>query len=479
VKTARYIAIALLPLLITVLTAKNKGTTRAKDFGQQFSWRMIIEHMPRYRHVFQNPEKHKLRLIYTQINRDEKGRPHFNTYHWAHNSKQYYYPASIIKLPTALMALEKMNKDYGSERPLFIYFNEKKACGQSYYDDYFKTHEYQGESLQEIAEMYGTDTTFLLAYNLINDTNQPETGDQLIVGHHMPDTINMYWNLEKMLVFSENKCFNFFYDYLGQHHMNQRLRELGYRGTRIIKRLLGCDTLGNRYTLGHRILDKDMNVVGGQAPQMTPLPLRNNDRPSVGKSYYLGRRYYGFPRDFTYHNRMELEDLHRMLMQVMFPKAFPESGQFRLNAWQQDFVRHALAAYPREVPYDMFPELKPMEDSYVKFFYIGHSKAPFPDHIRTVNIVGWAYGTLLDCAYITDFRTGAEFFLSAIIYTNNNGVLGDGRYEYSALGWPFLRDLGRTVLAYEQQRERKFKTDFSDLKRILNKNYNYFYPQIN
>lgn len=480
-KTVKYIAIAFLPLLITALAAntdENNGQSQAGTFEDGFSWQMIINNMPQYAYVFNNPEKYKLRLIYTQVNRDKNGKPHLKTYHWGQNSDQYYYAASTIKMPTALLALEKLNKDFGDKQPLFIYFNEEKACGYSYYDDYYLNHEYQGEDYSELYERYGTDSAFLYSYNQISDTSRPEVGDRLIVRHYMPDTINIYWNLEKMLVFSDNKCFNFFYDYLGHAHMNQRLREAGYPGMRIIRRLIGCDSTGNRYTLGYRILDEAMQTIRQQGPQLSNLPLRNDDRPGVGKSYYLNRRYYNHPRDFTYHNRMELEDLHRLMMQIIFPETAPKDKQFDLTDRQWDFLRRALAAYPREVSYDMFPELKPMEDSYVKFFYIGHSKAPFPDHIRTVNIVGWAYGTLLDCAYMIDYKNKTECFLSAVIYTNSNEVLGDGRYEYTALGWPFLRDLGRTVVAYEQQRQRQYDPDFSYWKQLLNQKYMYFYPQI-
>jgi hypothetical protein len=36
----------------------------------------------------------------------------------------------------------------------------------------------------------------------------------------------------------------------------------------------------------------------------------------------------------------------------------------------------------------------------------------------------------LCCRYIFDVETGRSFFLTAVIYTNSNGVLNDDRYEY-------------------------------------------------
>jgi hypothetical protein len=38
-------------------------------------------------------------------------------------------------------------------------------------------------------------------------------------------------------------------------------------------------------------------------------------------------------------------------------------------------------------------------------------------------------------------------FVSAVIYTNRDGVLNDDRYEYESVGRPFMAELGRLVAA--------------------------------
>ena len=40
---------------------------------------------------------------------------------------------------------------------------------------------------------------------------------------------------------------------------------------------------------------------------------------------------------------------------------------------------------------------------------------------------------------------GRAVFVAAVIYTNNDGVLNDDRYEYDAIGRPFMAELGRLV----------------------------------
>ena len=84
-----------------------------------------------------------------------------------------------------------------------------------------------------------------------------------------------------------------------------------------------------------------------------------------------------------------------------------------------------------------------------------------PSNIRIYNKVGMAYGFLIDNAYIIDTDKGVEFFLSAVIYVNSNGVLNDDDYEYDELGLPFLSVLGQKLYEYEISRERKIRPDFS------------------
>jgi len=50
--------------------------------------------------------------------------------------------------------------------------------------------------------------------------------------------------------------------------------------------------------------------------------------------------------------------------------------------------------------------------------------------LRIYNKIGRAYGFTIDNSYVFDVETGRSFFLTAVIYTNANGVLNDDRYEY-------------------------------------------------
>src|SRR6478735_8333381 len=60
--------------------------------------------------VLNQPDTFQYQFIYTQINRDKNNEPHLKNYYLHVNKDRYFNPASTVKLPVALMALEKINK---------------------------------------------------------------------------------------------------------------------------------------------------------------------------------------------------------------------------------------------------------------------------------------------------------------------------------------------------------------------------------
>ena len=81
--------------------------------------------------------------------------------------------------------------------------------------------------------------------------------------------------------------------------------------------------------------------------------------------------------------------------------------------------------------------------------------------VRIFNKEGDAYGFLTDVSYFVDFKNNIEFFLSANIYCNSDGIFNDDRYDYETVGYPFLKNLGRAVYHYELQRNKKRIPDLS------------------
>ena len=101
--------------------------------------------------------------------------------------------------------------------------------------------------------------------------------------------------------------------------------------------------------------------------------------------------------------------------------------------------------------------------AYGKFLLFGSDKGKLPANIRIFNKEGDAYGQMLDAAYVVDFKNKIEFFLSAVIYCNSDGILNDDRYDYDKVGFPFMKNLGRLLYDYELAREHQVKPDLSSL----------------
>eukprot|EP01018_Ginkgo_biloba_P014895 Gb_40174 [translate_table: standard] len=79
------------------------------------------------------------------------------------------------------------------------------------------------------------------------------------------------------------------------------------------------------------------------------------------------------------------------------------------------------------------------------FFLPGLSRVCHKGSLRIYNKGGRAYGFSIDNAYVFDIESGRSFFLSAVIYTNANGILNDDIYEYEEVADRVMADLAEVV----------------------------------
>ena len=126
-----------------------------------------------------------------------------------------------------------------------------------------------------------------------------------------------------------------------------------------------------------------------------------------------------------------------------------------------------MASYPSEIKAELLDEQEEYGDNYVKFLMFGSNRNQIPESIRIFNKSGFAYGFLIDNAYIVDFENNVEFLLSAVIYVNENQIFNDDNYEYDAIGLPFLQQLGQKVYEYEIAREKSYPVDLSKLASLF------------
>jgi hypothetical protein len=374
---------------------------------------------PLLRKVMEHPDSFQCQIIYTRIDRDRHNTPHFTNYYFNVDADKYFNPASTVKLPTALVALEKLNgiRSFGIDRNTAM-LTDSSFGGQS-----------------------------------------PVTKDTSAIDGF--PSIAQY--IRKIFLVSDNDAYNRLYEFDGQQTLNETLWRKGYRNTRIVRRFVGMTEDQNRHTNAIRF-EKDGRLLYLQPPAYDTLQFDYSKPEFAGRGHFdKNDSLVMEPFDFTRHNKFPLEDLQQMVQSVVFPESVPQHKRFDLAPDDRAF----LLQYMSELPYESrYPNYDTTEffASYAKFFlYKADSLRP-PSYIRIFNKPGWSYGYLTDAAYIVDFKNNVEFMLSANIYVNRDGILNDDKYEYKETGYPFFRDLGKIIYDYELQRKRKHRPDLQAFK---------------
>lgn len=402
----KHLFLLILVSLFTMITnAQQKFASNKNPLHRVFN-----DNPEFFNRISKHPDSFGVQIIYTQIDRNKRNKPIFREYSYRLNNQAYFYPASTVKLPIALLALEKINElgIKGLTRQS-IMITDSAAVAQD--------HVY----------------------------NQPNASDGA-------PTIENY--IKQIFLVSDNDAFNRLYEFLGQEYIQQKLSEKGYPDAIIRHRLQLSRTVEQQATTNPvKFYDTAGNLIYAQ-PGMVSKAVFEPTNISLGKGYMKNGQLVQEPFSFLNKNRIYLQDLHHILQSVIFPDQFPKKRRFNLTEDDYAFVRKYMHIYPRESD---SPSYDPEQywDTYCKFLLQGSEKKTRYPQVKIYNKVGDAYGFLLDVAYITDEANQIEFMLSAVISCNTDGIYNDDKYEYDELGFPFLRDLG--IAIYQQELQRKGK----------------------
>ncbi|MBF9251964.1 serine hydrolase [Pontibacter sp. 172403-2] len=408
-----------------MLTCLILGATYASASAQQKDSRWLEELLhaqasPLLQNILNKPDTFQYQIIYTRINRDKNNRTHFKNYYLNVDRNRYFNPASTVKLPTALLALEKLNS-------------------------------LTDKGIDKYTPML-TDSAFSKQTAVLADSTA-ENGLPSIAHY-----------IKKVFLVSDNDAYNRLYEFVGQQTLNEKLWQKGYKDVRITRRFTPMSEEENRHTNPIRFV-QDGKVL------YTQPAARSNVTFDFSKAVHIGKAYYNWeeqliqePMDFTTHNNLPLDDLRQMLQSVLFPESVSAQQRFDLSPEDYAFLYENMPKLPFE---SNFPKYDTTEffDSYTKFFMYKADKSKIPEYIRIYNKPGWSYGFLTDAAYIADLKNEVEFMLSAVIYVNSDGVLNDDKYDYDTIGYPFFKEIGEIIYKYELGRERKYKPDLSKFKR--------------
>jgi hypothetical protein len=380
-----YYRLLLMSLVMSFLSSciSTKKYTSALDFALASKDKRLTE-------VFKSEKDYQVQILFAEVNRTAET-VNLKEYRYQVDDNNYFYPASTVKFPIAVMSLEQLNQK-------------------------------------------GID--YRTSYKLVSDT--------LVTSFKK--------SVEEIFAVSDNVAFNRLYEFLGKDYINTTIHSKGIDQFRIAHRL----STSNANRLERSSLVMNPNTTNEQLLDFKndhasiPLTLKSIKK-GMGYKYQESTIYEPF--DFSLKNYYPITSQYEVLKRVIFPQLFESHQQFNLSEEQRNFLLKSMRSLPKEVGYDS----KEYYDSYGKFFLFGDSKKPIPKQFKIYNKVGYAYGTLTDCAYITDSKTGVEFILIATILVNDNQVFNDNVYQYDKLGIPFLSALGKEIYRFEKKRMRTMK----------------------
>jgi hypothetical protein len=397
-------------------------SSMAQQMDTVFLKNLLESHRELFNHVLNHPTHNEVQILYTQIDRDENNVPHFKSYSYRLNANHYFYPASTVKLPTAIFALEKLN--------------ELHIKGLT------------------IKSTMMTDSAFSGQTKVIRDTSSK---------NGLPSVENY---IKKILLVSDNDAYNRLYEFVGREEINQKLKKYGLTGTRIVGRLaIGDKGESTKHTNPIDFYNGDKLVY------QKPALYDTNEYPMHPEHMIMGKGYMDKddklvmePFDFSHNNIYLLADQQAVLKRLIFPELYPENERFNLTPDQYKFIYKYMSMWPTESRHPTYcpPEYYP---AYCKWlFYGGDSLAVINPHIRIFNKIGDSYGYDIDNAYIVDFKNKVEFMLSAVVQSNDDDIYNDNKYEYKTVCLPFMRDLAQTIYQLELKREKKYLPDLKKFK---------------
>lgn len=395
---------SLLLLISTSVMAQQTDTTFLKK---------LLESKPElFSGVLNHPNKNEVQIMYTQVNRDKNNKPSFKTFSYRINPKHYFYPASTVKLAAVIFALEKVN--------------ELKIPGLTAYSTMI------------------TDTAFK-GQTPVNKDESAENGKPTLAHY-----------IKKVLLTSDNDAYNRLFEFIGRAEINAKLKKYGMTESRILNRLAIGDGGENEKNTNPIRFYNDDKLVYSQPAQYDPknYPLELNHLV-VGVGYMdSNEQLVEKPYSFANKNVFTIKDQHALMKRLMTPETYTLKERFNLTSDDYKLIYTYMSKLPTESDYPKY-DAKEFWPTYAKMLFYGREKnAVIEPNIRIFDKYGDSYGFIIDNAYIVDFKNKVEFFLTAVVQSNEDGIYNDGKYEYETVCYPFMKNLGRSIYEHELQRKK-------------------------
>jgi len=240
--------------------------------------------------VMNNLDQHSVQIKFSQIDRtnDEVT---FIEHEFQLDSSKYFYPASTVKFPIAVLALAKLNTIEGMDRNSRFYVE----------------------------------------------------GDSVIT--------TMAREIQKIFAVSDNSSYNRLFEFLGQDFINAELQKINIGPLRIAHRLSAPEA--HEITTKPLIVylnDSTTTTLNGTInTTATPLTLNAIEK---GNGYIEDDSLVATAFDFSLKNYYPIETQHQFLKRVLFPNQYDANEKIAITHEQLEFVQTAMHTLPKKLGYD-------------------------------------------------------------------------------------------------------------------------------
>lgn len=244
---------------------------------------------PAMLNVLHDPVEYEIQILYSEIERDSTGKIIFTDFEFRNAPETYFYPASTVKLPLAVLAFE--------------------FADQSENIDIETPYKIKGDSLS----------------------------------HTIQDDVRQIFSV------SDNEAYNRLYELLGRDYVNTRLQSLGLGPIRISHRL-ESENAGNsqRDTLVFYTENDSIYLGGGKDSLIETLPLKKLQK---GIGFMREGKVVQEPMDFSEKNYFPLATQQNLMKRIFFPENFTEEQRFKISENSLEILKKWMHTVPRNSGY--------------------------------------------------------------------------------------------------------------------------------